>query len=98
MWRLESSVRDVRVPVAPGGTVTVRVTGRCASGRRSQTLAEGSYVAPERLAYMGAPGHLVSCSTSAETCASDAHFFAHVLNVEGRGLTIVHFSFWSSID
>ena len=98
MWRLESSARDVRVPVAPGDAVRVRVTAACASGKRSQTLADGSYVAPARVAFMGAPGHLVSCSTRADTEASDAHFFAHVLNVEGKGLMIVHFTFWSAIE
>jgi len=98
MWRLESSVRDVRVPVAPGETVRLKVMAACVSGKRAQTLADGSYVAPARVAFMGAPGHLVSCSTRADTEASDAHFFVHVLNVEGKGLMIVHLTFWSPIE
>lgn len=95
LWQLECAARDVRVPVAAGDQVAVCVTAHCAE--RLQTLVKGSYTAPEQVAYMGAPGHLVVCAEKADGEA-ESHIFLHILNVEGRGLCFVHAVVWSPIE
>ena len=88
MWQLETR-GDLRVPVEP--RMEVCVTG-AAEGGRLQSILCGAYVPPTELAFIGAPGHLVPCDERG------GHLFAHVLNIEGRGPTVVHLTVWARIE
>lgn len=100
LWQLEAGRSanpeepELRVPVAPGDEVHVCVTAHHID--KLQTVVCGHYTAPDKVAFMGAPGHLVACSETKD--AVDAHMFLHILNVEGRGLCIVHAVVWAKIE
>lgn len=89
LWQLETNAEDVRVPVAP--VMRLRVLGAAAASGKRQRILAGKYAAPAELAFMGAPGHLVSAGQS-------GHLFAHVLNIAGRGPTVVHLAVWAPIE
>jgi hypothetical protein len=94
-WQLESAPPGaLRVP-ADAREMRVRVTAR--AGAREQTLVAGRYAPPERLAFMGAPGHLVVTSR-AEDGVATSHIFLHVLDIQGRGPTVVHAAVWCDIE
>jgi hypothetical protein len=88
MWQLETRV-ELRVPVEP--RMELCVTG-AAEGGLLQSILRGAYAPPAELAFIGAPGHLVPCDERG------GHLFAHVLNIEGRGPTVVHLTVWARIE
>ena len=92
MWELECKDPAVRVPAAAGERIKVFIEATARDGALRQTLVRGSYIAPDKLMFMGAPGHLVPLELHAGSIQS--HMFVHVLNIEGRGYTCVCLTAW----
>lgn len=97
VWELEcldAALRDA--PASAGARVELRVEASARAGALRQTLAAGWYEAPEKLAFMGAHGHLVPLEVDAEG-AVRSHAFVHVLDIRGRGLAVVGVTVWMRV-
>lgn len=96
LWEVQCTAPEVRAPAEAGDRVRVHIEATARDGALRQTLVRGSLRAPAELSFMGAPGALVPLEVDAEGRVR-SHMFLHVLDVQGRGRTVVGVAAWVRI-